>query len=406
VALRPGSSAAVSLGAVDERDAVPDAFATGKPERFGHGLDGVAVSCSYMALRRYAACVKSGTKRWISWLLALVAAVVAFVVAFVPLRDREEAIALSLAAAAASAYTVLTYLLARRATDQSATLARQLDVQRAALEEQREALQETRKQFAAQVELASRSLDAATAAVIEAARARADEQAPRVFALLEAPAWAPNVDRTRSRMPGADELRLLDPKSKHASSDDPNQEFYFDQDKDHFLWLLTRGLLINEGKGTARVRLDGEAQFIAGTSPFTGEREIATPPAVGTPQHREYLLRPGEVALFEWGYGHRLADWADAYENPNRPDRSGRCFLTVTVFDFQENGVVDHIYVELSGRPIEPIPGKTAAWRLTRNPSEALGTSIYPTRRTYRNEPRDDQPPPWVQQQQGASPDD
>jgi hypothetical protein len=203
-------------------------------------------------------------------------------------------------------------------------------------------------------------------------------------------------------MPGENELRLLDSMSKHASSNDPNQEFYFDQDKDQFLWLLTRGLLINEGKGTARVRLDGEAQFIDGTSPFAGDRQIVTPPAVGTPQHREYLLRPGEVALFEWGYGHRLADWADAYENPNRPDLSGRCFLTVTIFDFQENGVIDHIYIELSGRPIEPIPGKTAAWCLTRNPREVLGTSIYPTRRTYRTEPRTEQPPPWVREQSGS----
>ena len=169
--------------------------------------------------------MKTRMARLASWLPASAAALVAFVVAFIPLRGREDAVALSLAAAAASAYTVLTYLLARRATDQSATLAQQLDVQREGLEEQRAALQATRGQFAAQVELARRSADAATAAVIEAARARADEQAPRVLALLEAPAWPPNVDRTRTGMPGANELRLLDPMSKHASSDDPNQEF-------------------------------------------------------------------------------------------------------------------------------------------------------------------------------------
>jgi hypothetical protein len=346
--------------------------------------------------------MKTRTGSWTPLLLASAAALVAFVVAFVPLRRRDDAVALALTAAAASAYTVLTYLLARRATDQNATLARQLNLQRQGLEEQRRALEATREQFAAQVELARRSADAATAAVTEAARARADEQAPRVLALLEAPAWPPNVDHTRTGMPGPDELRLLDAMSKHASSNAPNQEFYFDQDKDQFLWLLTRGLLINEGAGTARVRLDGEAQFIDGISPFTGDRQIATPPAVGTPQHREYLLRPGEVALFEWGSGLRLADWSDAYENPHRPDRSGRCFLTVTILDFQENGVIDHIYIELSGWPIEPIPGKTAAWRLACNPKEALGTSIYPTRRTYRTEPATPQTPPWVREQSGS----
>ena len=207
--------------------------------------------------------------------------------------------------------------------------------------------------------------------------------------------WTARERACRARTSCACWIRC--PSTRHPTT--RTRSFYFDQDKDQFLWLLTRGLLINEGTGTARVRLDGEAQFIDGTSPFTGDRQIETPPAVGTPQHREYLLRPGEVALFEWGYGHRLADWADAYDYPNRPDPSGRCFLTVTILDFQDNGVVDHIYIELAGRPIEPIPGKTAAWCLTRTPREALGTSIYPTRRTYRTEPHSDQPPPWVREQ-------
>jgi hypothetical protein len=147
-----------------------------------------------------------------------------------------------------TAYTALTYLLVRRAGDQTANLAQQLDVQRKSLEE-------ARRQFETQLELTAKSTDAATAAVVEASRTRADEQAPRVVALLEAPNWPPNVDRTRSRMPNANETRLLDPMSKHSSSDTPGQEFYFNQDENQLLWLLTRGVLVNDGHGTARVRL-------------------------------------------------------------------------------------------------------------------------------------------------------
>jgi hypothetical protein len=118
---------------------------------------------------------------------------------------------------------------------------------------------------------------------------------------------------------------------------------------------------------------------------------------VGAPNRKEYLLQPGETALFEWGSGHPVKDWADAYNNPNGPDRKGRCFLTVTVFDFQENGIIDHIYIEVSGRPVEPIPGKGAARRIVEKPNRVIGTTVYPTRRTYRNEPNDNRPPPWAQ---------
>jgi hypothetical protein len=149
-----------------------------------------------------------------SWLLALGFGAAAAVVAYIPLREREDALALSMAAGAAAAYTVLTYLLARRATDQAATLAQQLDVQRLALDEQRKSLDEARRQFETQMELTIKSADAASAAVVEASRTRADEQAPRVIALLEAPNWPPNVDKSRSSMPQAKELRLLDPMSK------------------------------------------------------------------------------------------------------------------------------------------------------------------------------------------------
>lgn len=245
---------------------------------------------------------------------------------------------------------------------------------------------------------AQESATAAQDAVREAARTRADETSPRVMALLEAPHWPPLVDSSRSGMPYANALRLLDPRSIHASQQaNEAQPFVFDRDRQTFMWFQMRGLLINEGHGTARVRLDGEAQFVEGTSPYAQDEDIPVPPQVGTERNREYLLRPGDKAIFEWGYGHTLGEWADAYDNANPPNPLGACFLTVTVLDSYANGVIDHIYVEMAARPIEPVPGTIGQWHLTDDRFDNTGVVIYPTQRTYRAEGHDYPPAPWLE---------
>lgn len=236
---------------------------------------------------------------------------------------------------------------------------------------------------------ARESVEAAREAVAESARVRVDERAPRIVALMEEPEWPPRVDRARSQMPYANELRLLDHRSVAASSDaGPATPFVFDGQKNWFMWFRMRGVLINEGSGTARVRLDGEAQFIEGTSILLRDRsgEIGVPPMVGTKDRKEYLLRPGDVALFEWGYGHTLGEWADAYEHPDPPNPRCACFLTVTIMDFFEHGVIDHIFVEMGARPIRPVPQALGQWVL-REPDEVeIGMTVYPMHRTYRFE--------------------
>ena len=271
-------------------------------------------------------------------------------------------------------------------------------VQLVLLRRQVELSQDQTKAAADTVEAAQQSVEASRAAVVESARVRIDERAPRVVALMEPPQWPPLVDNSRSAMPLADELRLWDPRSVAQSTEaSAKGPFVFDRDKHWFMWFRVNGVLVNEGASTARVRLDGEARFIEGsTSLLPAEHAIPTPPSVGTPDRKEYLLRPGEAALFEWAFGHTLEEWADAYENADPPNPNSYGHLVVAVFDYFEHGVVDYIYIATGGRPLVPIPRTQGQWMVPHERTEVdLGMTVYPTRRTYRTEPRNDALPPW-----------
>jgi hypothetical protein len=230
---------------------------------------------------------------------------------------------------------------------------------------------------------AKESADAAAETVREATRTRVDDQAPRVVVLMETPTWPPYVDRQRHAMPGGGERTLYETigQSEVAGS----QPYFFDAHKSWLMWFCTRGVLINEGNGTARVRLDGSARFIAGESEIFGaDRPIPVPPKIGSEPFPEYVLRPGDAALFEWGDGHTLGDWADAYVDAHPPNPRGACFLVVTVMDWLSSGVIDHNYVLLQARPIEPVPGMQGQWQLRSSPHGEVGVGIYPPQRTYR----------------------
>lgn len=196
---------------------------------------------------------------------------------------------------------------------------------------------------------AEQSVAVTQEAVREATRARIDEQAPRVVCLLEAPQWPPLIDSQRSHMPYGNELRLLNPRSVERSVPaDSSKEFIFPESANWFLWFITRGILINEGRSTARVRLNGEGQFIEGETSLVPEKNVPYPPVAGTSigaeyLFREHLLRPGEVALFEWGGGSTMKDWAERREQPKPVEVS----TTVQVFDSTTQGIQDVIKLEL-----------------------------------------------------------
>jgi len=244
---------------------------------------------------------------------------------------------------------------------------------------------------------AQASADAAISSVRESTRARLDIRSPRVVPLLDSPQWPPLIDKTRSGMPYRNELRLLDARSLHGSPE-ASGEYVFDRDRDQFLWFRCRGLLRNEGSVTALVRLNGEAQFLKTSLDESEEPsgELLVPFDLSKPQlDADHLLRPGDEIHFEWGAGHSLGEWADAYERPDPPNARGALFFSITVSDPTGFSVNDAIYVVVAGRPIEPVPQASSHWRLSR--PEEMGVVIYPTERIYPGEGGPPHEPPWVE---------
>lgn len=238
------------------------------------------------------------------------------------------------------------------------------------------------------VAAATRSADAARDAALEASRARADATAPIVVALIEAPEWPAWLDTVRTSMPGGGELPLLDVQSLHRSRPVGEREsFAFPLEGNQFLWFRMSGRLVNEGATTARVRLDGEAQFVARR--LENDVEVQPPLSLGTGANRSYVLGPGQTACIEWAAGLTLAQWAEASTTP----KGGRGFLTVTVMDSREHGVIDHVFVQMAGRPLEIDPDRHSNWRL--GGPESIGLTVYPTRRTYRWDWPTAKEPPW-----------
>jgi len=273
---------------------------------------------------------------------------------------------------------------------------RQLGALRRQIEQGQGALEASQRS----ADAARQSADAAELTIRESMRARADQEAPRVVVLMEAPEWPPFIDSSRNSMPYANEARLLERLGQATLvGDEPiGDTFVFDEQASWFMWFRTRGVLINEGRGTARVQVDGESRFIKSSSGLylAGTVELPIPPRVGAVANREYLLRSGEAAVFEWAYGHKLADWADAYTNPTPPNPHGAGFVTITSFDYFEHGVIDFVFAEFSGRPIEPVPGRLGNWRLVQDPEVSMGLTVYPSHRVYRLEGHNLPDPDWL----------
>jgi hypothetical protein len=235
------------------------------------------------------------------------------------------------------------------------------------------------------VEAAKRAADAAQEAARETGRVRIDEQAPRVLTVMEHAQWPPRISRSLTHMPNANEPRMFDSQTLHGAPAAGGDDFIFPEAEQRLLWFILRGVLINEGHSTARVRLDGEARFIEGESTLVPDRKILCPPIVGSPQGvayigREHLLRPGEIALFEWAEGYQLKEWAARHDQADIPHNN----LQVTVFDSTEYGVLDRTKVELSGRPLEPVPNRQGHWQITSE--RHVSVNVWPAQREYRSE--------------------
>lgn len=242
------------------------------------------------------------------------------------------------------------------------------------------------------LEASQASAAAANEAVREAMRARTDDQAPRIVVIMEEPEWPPFRHTTRQSMPGGGEPTLLETKGQ---SEVASATYYLDRDGNTLFWFLMRGVILNEGKGTARVRLDGDTQFVTGPTPLVPGGVTSVPPLVGSVRNREYLIRPGEWAMFEWAHGHTMAEWVDAYKNPSPPNPHGACTLDVVSFDWASAGTIDHTFVLMQARPFELVPGREVEYQLAADVGANVGIVVYPPRRVYRAESELPPEPAW-----------
>lgn len=232
----------------------------------------------------------------------------------------------------------------------------------------------------AQTSIAQESAKAAQNTLQEAIRSRADQFAPRVIAFYEQP-QTPLADPFRSSMPGATDLRLLDPKSLARASEAPGQEFIFPESESTFLWFHGRALLINEGNSTARVRLPTESIFVEGRSWLDG-RDVAIPALIQEGVTSSAILPPGGIAMFQWAAGHAVKEWASACNDTNRRSPFRDIWLWVTVFDSREVGVVDTMLAHFIPDPVTPVQHRLGHWKV-RDVADFGMMHPLPTKRNY-----------------------
>lgn len=226
------------------------------------------------------------------------------------------------------------------------------------------------KQGQAAQKAAERSADAANNSVKEALYARIDQQAPRVIALLDTPT-------------------IGGVQSESGIAWEAEQEAVLPRDKEKRLYVGITGTLVNEGKGTARVHLNGAAKWILGED----DEPLLMGPV--TPSQDDHILRPGEQVRFLWSEAHSLDDWTDAFTNPSPANPRGACFMEAIVTDYFEEGVVDHIFLEMSGRPLIPVGGDSSHWKV---PDKAeFAATCYPIKRAHIREDNYKITPPWIE---------
>ncbi len=209
---------------------------------------------------------------------------------------------------------------------------------------------------------------------------------PRVVVLLEQPEWPPFLDETRPYVSGGEPSPLEVPGQSQVVEE--SREFVESADKDKLLWFKVRGVLVNEGVGTARVRVGPHnVRFVTGNA--LGFVHIPAPARVGPVGNHEYRLSPGAVALFEWGDGKSVGDWINSGDEAMYP-------LQITTWAF-DNSTIDITYVKMSGRPLVRGP-RPDSWFLST--PDSAGTYVYETQRLYgANAPMP--PAPWVEEKPG-----
>lgn len=250
-------------------------------------------------------------------------------------------------------------------------------------------LDEQAERIEKQIALGNRQADSAEASAKsanvlyqEAVRSRIDQGAPEIAVFLEHPS-PPLVDRHRPGLLQGNEAGLLTPDSIERSQPALGETFVFDEQRSNFLWFRGRGLLVNEGRTSARVRVSPEGRFIEGKSDLTRGEPVQLPAVEGRGKNAIAILPPGARALFEWADGLTVSDWTKAQENRN--SKVGSLWLWITVFDTRENGVIDTQVMHFRPEVLDAVPGRRGHWTVP--PERDFGPlNPLPRLRRYRHE--------------------
>lgn len=229
----------------------------------------------------------------------------------------------------------------------------------------------------AQLAAAQEASQAAVEVHHESIRARVDQFAPRVsvhFGAVGGPYYSPGT------LDLAQRIVALDAENLDSAS---GMEFVLPRDGGSYLWFYGRALIVNDGNMTARVRLPGQARFIAGHSAIAG-KNVDLPVFRETSVVDEAILAPGQHALFQWSDGKEVSGWATSAEDPGGQLPGGSVWLWTTVFDTRADGTIDTLMGHFKPELLTAVQGSTGVWRVT--DSRAGEMVSLPARRGYRSE--------------------
>ncbi len=189
---------------------------------------------------------------------------------------------------------------------------------------------------------AEHGLASATRALDEAERGRLDQQGPQSWATIGQPAWPPRQPSTAGGFP---------------QPVPPNTEFALPGSALSALILQAEGTISNEGKNTVLVTFSGGFRFRTSDPAIQG---ADWGPVVAS--SRQCPMAPGERIEFQVEGQLSVEQWVAEYDGTDVPTVTGEISLDDTL----DNGVIDTWTIELGGRPLGPVGGKTNVWTIHR----------------------------------------
>jgi hypothetical protein len=159
----------------------------------------------------------------------------------------------------------------------------------------------------------------------------------------------------------------------------PHQRFVLPADENEPLVLYADVTFRNQGQGTATLH-------------WKWPLAIANEPwGRGRPAHsgeRQYALGPNEKVTLRVAASRTVPEWAANFGHKLGAEFLDRNPTTISaevrVVDEFDEGIEDVYAIELSGQPLEQVPGESGAWRVAeRSQPERISCRAYQSARLY-----------------------